>query len=215
MKHGTRCIGPVLGSCARNAGKRPDVAQKIQFTVVIVVHCVKDVVRSMTKTEPQTKLEIQASHQFFHEWHVAINVHQREVGHENMKFMYEAKSGLSELARLPYVFARERKGELPKIHQQCSHSAPVEMPENYLMCCLGKKCRECPILKAIDAMKGTDEEKDIAKAMTCVTHIISEGGDMMNEGFILDCSDRMFWDRVHENLAGSPFTEGEIVEDVD
>lgn len=169
----------------------------------------------MTKTETKTKVEIQTNHRFFHEWHVAINAHVREEGFEQTKFMYEAKSGLSELARLPYMFAKERKGELSKIHQQCSHSAPVEMPENYLMCCLGEKCRECPILLAIDAMKGSDEEKDIAKAMTCVTHIISKGGDMMNEGYILDCSDRMFWDRVHENLAGDPFkVEGEI-EDVD
>ena len=180
-----------------------------------MVGTIQESQETMSRPEPQTKVEIQASHQFFHEWHVAINAHVREEGFDQTKFMYEAKSGLSELARLPYVFARERKGELPKIHQQCSTSAPVEMPENYLMCCLGKKCRECPILKAIDAMKGTDEEKDIAKAMTCVTHIISRGGDMANEGYILDCSDRMFWNRVHENLAGGPFTEGEIVEDVD
>ena len=200
-----------LGSCAHSVRTQPDVARKILFTVVNLVLYAKGVVRSMTKTEPQTKVEIKASHQFFHEWHVAINVHSREVGFDEMKFMYEAKSGLSELARLPYMFAKERKGELPTTHKQCSHSAPVQMPENYLMCCLGKKCKECPILLAIDKMKATDEEKDIAKAMTCVTHIISEGGDFANEGYIMDCSDRMFWNRVHENLAAGPCeVEGEM-----
>jgi hypothetical protein len=47
----------------------------------------------------------------------------------------------------------------------------------------------------------TPEDIDIAKAWTCAAHIVSEGGDRMNEGYIVTVSDRMYWDRVCENLS--------------
>jgi hypothetical protein len=50
-------------------------------------------------------------------------------------------------------------------------------------------------------MEGTDEERDEAKAWTCATHIISKGGDIAGEGFILTTDDRMYWDRLHASLA--------------
>jgi hypothetical protein len=34
-----------------------------------------------------------------------------------------------------------------------------------------------------------------------LAHIVSTGGDTMNEGFLLRVDDRMFWDNVHASLA--------------
>jgi hypothetical protein len=42
---------------------------------------------------------------------------------------------------------------------------------------------------------------DTAKAWTCAAHIVSTGGDTMNEGFLLRVDDRMFWDNVYSSLA--------------
>lgn len=114
--------------------------------------------------------------------------------------MYEAKAAADEIPRLKMLFERERRGELAKIHSHFCHE-PEPIQENHLTCCLGKRCSECPMLKALDAIKGTDEERDFAKAMTCVTHIISEGGDMANEGYILTVDDRMYWDNVYKSLS--------------
>lgn len=63
------------------------------------------------------------------------------------------------------------------------------------------------MIKALDEIKGTDEERDFAKAMTCVAHIISEGGDMANEGYIMTVDDRMYWDNVYSSLASQDHHE--------
>jgi hypothetical protein len=49
----------------------------------------------------------------------------------------------------------------------------------------------------------TPEQQDEAKAWTCVAHILMQGGDHMNEGYLLTTGDRMFWERVYENLSAS------------
>jgi hypothetical protein len=163
----------------------------------------------------ETKLDLQVSRDFFHNWHVAINGFTGEHGHDDHGFMYEAKNAAGELPRIAYIFGQERRGELSTLHQQCSHTAPVPIPENYLMCCLGKRCSECPMLKGIEQMKGTDAEKDLAKAFTCVAHIVSQGGDMVNEGYIMDQSDRMFWRNVFENWADDPQDDDNFGEGID
>jgi hypothetical protein len=73
--------------------------------------------------------------------------------------------------------------------------------ENHLSCCLGVKCRECPELQALDAIEGTPEQIDEAKAWTCVAHIAFSGGDVMREGYLLTVDDRMYWSRLYENLS--------------
>lgn len=146
-------------------------------------------------TRPDRKL--------MHEWHVQINRFTSEHGHKGHGFMYEAKAAADEIPRLVIQFGRERRGELPQVHRQCSHSGEDKAVDNHLFCCLGKRCSECPILQAIERMDRSDDEKDFAKAMTCVTHIISEGGDQMNEGYVLAVDDRMFWDNVYRNLSSS------------
>lgn len=42
----------------------------------------------------------------------------------------------------------------------------------------------------------------MAKAWTCAAHIVSSGGDVLREGYLLTVDDRMYWDKVYENLAG-------------
>lgn len=107
-----------------------------------------------------------------------------------------------EVPRMARLFKLEREGKLSGTHQQCSHSKPEQIPDNHLSCCLGAKCAECPHLKALDGTARSEpEDIDQMKAWTCAAHIVSEGGDMANEGYLLTVSDRMFWDNVHESLA--------------
>lgn len=143
---------------------------------------------------------------FDHEWHVAINRYGWPDGKpsgdfDTYRFMYEAKEVASEVPRLAQLFRFAREGKLAKVHQQCSFSAPEAVAENYMTCCLGVKCAECPFLKALDAAALPVDEIDRAKAWTCATHIISKGGDHSREGYILTVDDRMFWDRTYANMA--------------
>lgn len=139
-----------------------------------------------------------------HEWHVAINRHNNgKIGAADWKrWMYEAKAMADEVPRMALVLGMERRGEFTKTHKQCSMTPAVPVQSNYLKCCLGVKCSECPELLALDKMERvTPEDIDTAKAWTCAAHIVSEGGDMMNEGYLLDVSDRMYWDNVCESLS--------------
>jgi hypothetical protein len=142
-----------------------------------------------------------------HEWHVAVNRcsdEWRKAGKEwvEMRFMYEAKKMADEVPRMVMLFRQEREGALPQTHQQCSMQAPVPVDDNRLTCCKGVKTRECPHLLALEKIERcTPAEVDAAKAWTCAAHIVSDGGDMMGEGYLLRVNDRMFWDNVYSNLA--------------
>lgn len=139
-----------------------------------------------------------------HEWHVAINRHHYDKpGMDNWKrWMYEAKAMADEVPRMALLLGRERRGELTKEHIQCSMTPAVPVPSNHLTCCLGVKCAECKELQALDCMERvTPEDIDTAKAWTCAAHIVSKGGDTMNEGYLLDVSDRMYWNKVYESLS--------------
>jgi len=140
-----------------------------------------------------------------HEWHVAINRHsdeQRQADKEWPHFMYEAKSAAAEVPRMAMLFKQEREDALPKTHQQCSMQEPVPVQDNHLTCCMGVKARECPHLLALEKIERcTPEDIDSAKAWTCAAHILSNGGDAMNTGYLLRVDDRMYWDNVHASLA--------------
>lgn len=144
-------------------------------------------------------------HAISHEWHVAINkFHDGKSGTgEWQHFMYEAKALADEVPRLAMLFKMQREKALPKEHQQCSCCEPEAIAENVLTCCLGTKCAECPMLLALDAAKLEPEQIDMAKAWTCAAHVVSNGGDIAGEGYILTTGDRMYWDRVYENLAAT------------
>jgi hypothetical protein len=140
---------------------------------------------------------------FQHRWHVAVNRYSADkMGAGFPHVMYEAKSAAEEVQRLPLLFAKERRGELAQRHHQCSHDHQgQDVPDNHLTCCLGVECRQCPMLAAIEAGELSPEEKDQAKAWTCVAHILTKGGDVANEGYVLTTDDRMYWDNLHASLA--------------
>jgi hypothetical protein len=139
-------------------------------------------------------------------WHRAINDHcdeQRELKKEWPHFMYEAKTAARSIEYLPDLFAREREGKLPKTFRMCSCcSEGKHVVDNHLTCCLGIECRKCPHLLALEkTLELTPALIDQMKAWTCIAHILSKGGDVMNEGYILTVDDRMFWDRVCQSMA--------------
>lgn len=140
-----------------------------------------------------------------HEWHVAVNRHQdslRQSGQEWQRWMYEAMKMADEVPRMAMLFKAEREKSLPNTHRQCSRQAAVPVKDNHLSCCLGVKARECPHLLALEKIERcTPEDIDAAKAWTCAAHIVSSGGDHMNEGYMLRVDDRMYWDNVYANLA--------------
>ena len=140
-----------------------------------------------------------------HQWHVAINRHcDGNYGDDRPRFMYEAKSAAAEVPRLALLFQREREGKLDKVFQPCTCCTEKQhVVDNHLTCCLGVECRKCPHLLALDKAEIPVEQRDWIKAWTCAAHILSEGGDPANEGFLLTVDDRMFWDRLHESLASS------------
>lgn len=146
-------------------------------------------------------------HDFSHEWHVAINqlnYRRREAGKDWCRFVYAAKSAADEVPRLAMLFKRERDKDLPDTLKRCSHAHPEPIPDNHLTCCLGIKCAECEYLLAIDGAELSDEQKDAAKAWTCVTHAISKGDHVdTSEGVVMTVGDRMYWDGVYRNLASA------------
>lgn len=149
-----------------------------------------------------------------HEWHMRINEYEAPHGgprtdrgfdpaSDGKSFLYEAKTVAVEVPRLAYWFARERLGELPTSHRQCSHSPSEPIPDNHLTCCLGVECRTCPHLAVIDRVeKATPEQRDAMKAWTCATHILMRGGDTAREGYVLTTDDQMYWRNLYDSLAG-------------
>ena len=142
---------------------------------------------------------------FNHEWHVAINKHsdkEKRKGKDWPRFMFEAKTAADELPRLEQLFKLDREGKLPDYHKQCSMSEKQAIDGNCLTCCLGVKTNECQHLLSLEKIKRSSlEDIDAAKAWTCVTHIISSGGDTLREGYILTKGDMMYWSKVYENLS--------------
>lgn len=148
------------------------------------------------------------------EWHERINRHN--AAHKPWQhWMYDAKDLAEEAGRLPLLFERERKGALPKTHRQCSHSESEQIQDNHLTCALGVACRDCPHLKALEERSTRDidpAQLDQIKAWTCIAHINAvmwsgERGDPgrsfvdTSEGYVLTTGDRMYWDRVYQNMA--------------
>lgn len=142
------------------------------------------------------------------QWHYAVNtLHDGKVGKagEWRSWMYEAMTVFQEVPRLALILGNERRGELSKLHRQCSHSPTEPVPDNHLTCCLGVECRKCPELLALETAKLPPEEIDEAKAWTCATHILMSGGDPAKEGYLMTTDDRMFWDRTYQNMAAEDF----------
>lgn len=143
-------------------------------------------------------------HDTNYRWHRAINkFHEGKIGKGDWQhWMYKAKRAAYELPRLTRLFGMERTGTLPEFHKQCSYSKAVPI-DNYLQCCLGVKCAECKELLALDEADMSDERKDLAKAWTCIAHILTIPYTQVDtsEGYILTVSDRMYWQNVYESMS--------------
>lgn len=144
-----------------------------------------------------------------HAWHVWINRRQDERRKSGEPFehdLYEWKNALGEMRRLPRLFKALREGTLPKVHRQCSHSAPESITENRLRCCLGEDVSECIILASLRATL-TEQRIDAAdqdriQGDTCAWHIYQNSSRCdTSEGYITDESDRRFWSNLYESLA--------------
>jgi hypothetical protein len=142
----------------------------------------------------------------YHAWHVALNRFNQKSKTMH-HWMYEAKRLAQEANRLPILFKKEREGDLPTIHKQCSLSASEKVIDNHLTCCLGVECRKCEHLMAIDLAEMPPEQKDEAKAWTCCSHILHECGKPgiidTSEGYVLTVDDRMFWNNVYRSMSCS------------
>lgn len=141
-----------------------------------------------------------------YKWHVAINQYSADkLGSEAWpQFMYDAKGMADEIPRIARLFGLERSGGLAKVHRQCSQSEPEQIVDNHLTCCLGVKCRECPMLLALEKAELPESQTDIHKAWTCAAHILSERATRHiddSEGYVLTVDDRMFWDNVYSSLS--------------
>lgn len=113
-------------------------------------------------------------------WHGAINGEsdrRREQGQEFPRVLYDAKKISDEVPRMILLFELERTTGLPQSFKMCGHDPrpAKQLKDNHLRCALGKECRKCEYLDAIDRSKEmTPEAKDEAKAWTCATHFLLE-----------------------------------------
>lgn len=166
-------------------------------------------------------------HAVDHAFHVWINQRQ-EQRHKNGEpwehDLYEWKSALQEVERLPIWLKRARTNALPTIHQQCSRQEPEAITENVLICALGVNVAECPILASLyetfrqqnewrEGLKArgmttpglTAEAADEVGGKVCAWHIFttklkSSPGLDTSEGYVQDESDRRFWKNTYDNL---------------
>lgn len=142
-----------------------------------------------------------------HAWHVACNAESdrlRKEGGEWPRMMYSAMKISDEVPRMVLLFQYERERGMPTSYKMCGHDPrPAKpLPDNHLRCALGKECRKCPHLAAIDSSeKMTPEAKDEAKAWTCATHFLLESPpDVYFEGILRDKSDDAFDERMAESF---------------
>lgn len=144
------------------------------------------------------------------------------------KSLYEFKHLIDWLRYGHDRIASAFEKRLPKTHQQCSLSAVEEVSENVLKCCIGEVVVTCPILQSlreeVDKQRswkmpnGEQFYKDFTDAdlyrlmsFTCGWHIYTKATGTptghhfsidTSEGYMLDVTDRMFWDRLYRNMAG-------------
>lgn len=130
-------------------------------------------------------------------WHRGINRFsdiEREAGRPFPHWLYHIKSAAHESYRAAYLF-----------------QADAEKDTN-LVCALGKRCRDCPMLQVIETtMREAREEKwpsantdmDIimAKTWTCIGHILTENADIHDGQFFSTQRDREHEAAFNERLS--------------
>ncbi len=160
-----------------------------------------------------------------HIWHVWINRRQQERNKDQPweHSLYEFKSMLGFLSYGAKQIADAFEGKLEQTHQQCRHQ-PVEQLKvlNTLKCSLeGVDVTKCPILRSLadtfaEQTRVLSEPKTVLydlMAKTCAWHIYTSAINMKeghhfkvdtSMGYLTDETDRIFWDRVHSNMAMNP-----------
>jgi len=139
-------------------------------------------------------------------WHNILNRFHEKSGPQDGEFrswMYEAKRMADEVPRITLMFQMEREGQLPELHQQCSHSPTGPIEDNRLICCLGVECRGCPELLSLAEGNLSPGELDLSRAWTCAAHIVSFSKRRVdtNEGYVLTRGDQMYWTKGHDSLS--------------
>lgn len=147
-------------------------------------------------------------------WHQAINAYSDDPQYfprptdgrskDWPRMMYTAMKVSDEVPRMAMLFQMERERGMPASFKMCAHDPrPAKpLPDNHLRCGLGKECRKCPHLAAIDrSERMTPEAKDEAKAWTCATHFLLESSpDVFVESILRDKSDDAFDARLAESF---------------
>lgn len=150
-------------------------------------------------------------HKTSHLWHVWINKEQGVTVPSPpwVRALYAYKGAVTSFAYVRDYIKRAFTGELRATHKQCSHSPTEEIQDNVVMCPFLKDITECEHLKRLreefanraEFYKDADEWE--AMAHTCLAHgLASESLIDWNEGFMQDKSDRRFWERTYQSLAG-------------
>lgn len=158
-----------------------------------------------------------------HLWHVWINRRQSERN-DHAKWehsLYEFKNMLQFLTYGAKQIQGAFEGKLPQTYRQCSHQPVEQLPVlNVLKCSReGEDVTKCPILKSLSAVFD-EETKTLPRsvlydlmAKTCAWHIYTAATGTpdghyfsidTSMGYLLDETDRMFWDRVHSNMIADP-----------
>jgi hypothetical protein len=138
--------------------------------------------------------------------------------------LYEFKSIVQFLEYGWKQIEKAYSGELPTVHNQCCH-APEPIPDNKLMCCLGKDVKSCEILVSIKTTFDEQRQRECgvlgkfyadvpdefmyrSMAQTCAWHIFTTvtqaqedwHGVDTSEGHLMDKGDRMFWQNVYRSM---------------
>jgi hypothetical protein len=119
-------------------------------------------------------------------WHGGINKYaddERKAEREWPHWLYTVKDAGFEASRLMLLFQQDRDADVD------------------LRCALGKRCRDCPILQAIETSmvasraapfsRGVEDwDIDAAKTWTCIGHILHEKVEPFDGGFLSTARDR-------------------------
>ncbi|NBU79139.1 MAG: hypothetical protein EBS50_08700 [Sphingomonadaceae bacterium] len=105
------------------------------------------------------------------------------------------------MERMKYPLSHEWHAAINQ-HQDAQRTAGKYWSEASFMYEAKAMADEVPRMVMLEKIaRCTPDDIDTAKAWTCAAHIVSEGGDIMNEGYLLRVDDRMFWDNLYASLA--------------
>jgi len=125
-----------------------------------------------------------------HAWHTGINHYADDLRHQphdpgtsvHPYWLYDVKYMTGEMSRLQHLWAADRK------------------EDQELICALGTRCRDCPILQQIELSliearikkpfpqpDIEDGDIDLVKTMTCIGHVLSRGGphSLLHDGCLI------------------------------